>query len=978
MFQKQTLLVFGLIALTLGQILTPKQLLFRYSFDSLPAEDEGAQLKGTPNTYGNPTTTQGKIGNGVRLNANGAQTDLFALGAYIIDAPITITAWFSVDSFALSNDAYYMKIFSNKWQYDDVQGIELQLRAGTWTVITPCNGIGQGCPSGAQITYTLPQNYTADAFHHVAVTYDGNNFVTLYLDGASVASGTVPKPLFGHSLQDVAAPAGQNLHYLSVGGSLYGTTFNQGGEWHGVLDEVRVYNYSLSADQVTAVFNQTSLAVSSNNGGAQPFAEVNCAATTAAATPSLVVYNDLIPKDANGDQLAAFPRNFITLHNNRDTIDPPHQYSNQFPVALFIHNVTTATLKNVGSSAITINSVILADTNNFTLSNSPSAGTSLAAGGTLSFTVAFVGKLAVNIKTAFRTVITISSTDSVQPTLTVNVVGLYMDQPEGSNEVTLSTILAGFGFGTFTSLGAPDNYIDLVNWFYSNNLQDEVTAQYWRAANSNQQVTVQQLVAFGGQSQQQTLEPVHFFNIIYDQTGTLDCGQTVGQRYTNTILPLCNFTGTDNTGAGSYKPCYSTCTPNTRRFYFSIDIQHTSLESYTIGNSGKNQYLSNQISFKFFPVRLSNGVVVQDTYIVAQDYSLPFACGDGEGQANCDYQDNVWIVTNIEPADANSNTMTTRTLPVSFSFGQTVDGNLADKNGNGLQFYDRFSTVYDTAHIFNSYDAASLFLNTAANTLTVTTSAGSLATQQLTNALRVNLNPNGASFSVQVTLDSTTVGNAYAGVILGSDLFNSAVLYVHSGSVYFYVQSQSGFQNTIDVYPTFTTTSSTTTTSQSIPNSAKNITLIIAVNPNNGTLTPILALTGAGSISGTSYTLPQLAPGFGIGPAGRFTGYGVGAGIAAWNDPNTASSNVNFFNFAAYNCGGSFVPPSSSTTQSGTDSNPSSSTSNDGTPTSTATGATNTGTATATNSNTGSLQTAGAASVTASIAVILAAIALIL
>jgi len=355
-----------------------------------------------------------------------------------------------------------------------------------------------------------------------------------------------------------------------------------------------------------------------------------------------------------------------------------------------------------------------------------------------------------------------------------------------------------------------------------------------------------------------------------------------------------------------------------------MDIAHTSVESLTWGNSGKDQYLSNQISFKFFPVRLSDGTLVQDTYIVAQDYSLPFACGDQQGQANCDYQDNIWIVTNIEPADSNSNTMVTRSLPVSFSFGSTVDGNVADQNGNGLPFYDRFSTVYDTPHIFNSYNASALLLNTAANTLTITTSPGNLAQQQLTNALRVNLNPNGASFSVQATLDVTTVGNGYAGVILGSDLFNSAVLYVHSGKGYFTVQSQTGFMYTPDVFPTFTTQTSPSV-SQTIPSNTKNITLVIAV-ATNGTLTPMVVVPGGivYTLAGTSYNLPQRVSGFGVGPAGRFTGYGVGAGIAAWNDAGASSSNVNFSNFAAYSCGG--TPVNSGTTTSQTTSSFTSST----------------------------------------------------
>jgi len=954
--------------MAVGQILNPHQLLFRYSFDSSPV-DEGSLTRGIPAIYGSPTSTNGKIGNGLRFNANGAQTDLIAIGQYGLTAPLSVTAWVSVDSTAFSNPNYRMKVLSNKWQYDDPQGLEIQFTPYTqqWQIITPCPNRGN-CPDLAKLAYTLTTNYTADTFHHVAVVVSQTT-VSLYLDGVAALDNvaySVPLTVLvtPQTSNRQGQVTGQNGHQTTIGGSLNVTNFNQGGEWHGVLDEVRLYNYTLSSEDVSAIYAQTNLAPTSqsSNAGVQPYSGFTCPASKSSYTKNLVLYNDLLPKDSNGNQLRQYPVNFVTLHRLRNVTDPPHEFANP-AYDINNNNFTTVTVKNLGSSSISVTGITVANSSAFLLTGLPNFPASIAAGSTIQFGVTFIGSIGINIKSALRSLMTIATSDASQ-SLTVQCVGLYMDQPEGSNEVNLQTILNAFGYSINTNLG----YEQVVNFQNSNILQDSVPAQYFKRADSSQPVTVQQLAAFGGLGQNPTDNTVHLFGIYNERDSSIICQQQVVQVYIQTIIPKCYFAST-----GAIGNCYTTCTPTQPRFYFGMDTTRFSVDSLTAGDDDGQgpKFLNNQVSWMFFPVRLADGSVVANSYIATQDYSLPKGCGDSSvtpGVANCDYNDNIWIVSNVQPADDVSGRTTSQTLPISDSFTSTVDGNLADSNGNGLQLPGRFANIYDTHVSFNSYNAANLGLNFGNGVLTVATAAGTPQAKTLVNGLKYNIDPQSTAFYVQVTVDPTTIGsNAYAGVMLGSDLYNYAALYINGQTVTFTAETQSGRQAFGEVFPTFTnTTLSPVTVTPPFSGPILNVTLILAVDPVNGTVTPYVASNGQSGAIASPYVIPGIASGYGVGPSGRLTGYGVGAGPVAWNAAGAASQNVKFYNFAAANCGGTIINTgtgSNGNTGTGSNNNSGTGTNNGATGTNTTNGGTNT--------NNGNGAT-GAATTTAVAALVLA------
>ena len=59
-----------------------------------------------------------------------------------------------------------------------------------------------------------------------------------------------------------------------------------------------------------------------------------------------------------------------------------------------VHDTNTITINNTGDQALVINSLTLSDTKNWTIVNPPAAGTSIAAGGSLTVTIKFIATAA--------------------------------------------------------------------------------------------------------------------------------------------------------------------------------------------------------------------------------------------------------------------------------------------------------------------------------------------------------------------------------------------------------------------------------------------------------------------------------------------------------------------------------------------------------------------------------------------------------
>jgi hypothetical protein len=216
--------------------------------------------------------------------------------------------------------------------------------------------------------------------------------------------------------------------------------------------------------------------------------------------------------------------------------------------------------------------------------------------------------------------LSIKSNDQNNPTKTVPLAGWWQLHSENENEPDLQT-LVNLMAGYSTDIN-PTPINDLLE---SSNVPssptyygEETVSDYWQAADTSLPVSVIQLSS--DHTEGNTAE-LSWFTQGSSSTHELfitnsDNGQT--------LFPLVNA-GTPAAGS------FTTTSP----FGFKIDAESSDDSKNTVFASGGGHHV------RFYPVRDSSGNLVPNTYIMAMDYS--------NNPQNFDFQDNVYIVSNIHP-----------------------------------------------------------------------------------------------------------------------------------------------------------------------------------------------------------------------------------------------------------------------------------------------------------------------------------------
>ncbi|KPK37188.1 MAG: hypothetical protein AMJ65_15210 [Phycisphaerae bacterium SG8_4] len=187
--------------------------------DSGPGGIDGA-------AHGDPSWADGAFDKALVFDGNDAYVDLGSDPKFNITGQITVSAWIKVNAF----DINYQTIISKgdtAWR--------LQRNAGTDTLEFGCMGV------------PVPNNVTWGGifgkvgvndgqWHHAVGTYDGQR-ISLYVDGALDVSVDAAGSI---KTNDAAVYIGENSE-------------KPGRFWNGLIDDVRVYTYALSADEIAAI-----------------------------------------------------------------------------------------------------------------------------------------------------------------------------------------------------------------------------------------------------------------------------------------------------------------------------------------------------------------------------------------------------------------------------------------------------------------------------------------------------------------------------------------------------------------------------------------------------------------------------------------------------------------------------------------------------------------------------------------------------
>ncbi|MDB5911149.1 MAG: domain containing protein [Massilia sp.] len=314
-----------------------------------------------------------------------------------------------------------------------------------------------------------------------------------------------------------------------------------------------------------------------------------------------------------------------------------------------VHDTGNLLVRNTGSQNLVISALNLSDTANWQLVNPPTFPYTLAPGATLTVKVKFIAQNApvhntnqtndtavandpgYNVFTAaglWTGTLTIVTNDPVQPSKPIQLAGWWQHLSEHEEEPGIQTMVNMlYGYGTNI---APTQMPDLTEGastptYYG----EEVVSAFWNVADPSQPITAIQLAAYHQQidttSNTNTAAVFGWYAkgstsntwVIRDTTAN---GQS--------LLPL------NSTGGASV----ASFTPTAATFGWNLDGNTSDDTRNTVGGGGGHHV-------RFYPVRDSLGNLVPNTYIAALDYgSTTFE--------NYDFQDNVYLITNMKPAGA--------------------------------------------------------------------------------------------------------------------------------------------------------------------------------------------------------------------------------------------------------------------------------------------------------------------------------------
>jgi len=328
-----------------------------------------------------------------------------------------------------------------------------------------------------------------------------------------------------------------------------------------------------------------------------------------------------------------------------------------------IHDTNTVTITNTGDKALSITGLNFFDVNNGTATPSngvwqivggPSLPTNVAAGGSLNLTIKFIATSNPNHSdnqtndTATTNGISpaaaggvwagqlrISSNDPVNPTRNVNLAGYWQNTSENENEPGLQTIVNSmFGFGTTINSSVipqyPNNGTTPV--YYG----EEVNSAFWNSADPTLPVGVTQLVSYHSQFDF-TVNPPNptsagIFWYPQGSPGSLTQLFRTPTGEGQSVLPYASGGSTSVPASASFNPSGT--------FGWNLDGESS---QDSVNTTDRNSFGRSGHAVRFFPARDTAGNLIPNTWLVVMDY-------ENTEFDNSDFQDNVYIVTNMRPA----------------------------------------------------------------------------------------------------------------------------------------------------------------------------------------------------------------------------------------------------------------------------------------------------------------------------------------
>ena len=357
-----------------------------------------------------------------------------------------------------------------------------------------------------------------------------------------------------------------------------------------------------------------------------------------------------------------------------------------YPPPNIVHDTATVRVKNTGSVALTVQQLVLDTPAGWTLVNPPAPGTQIAPGAFLDVTVKFVAQSIPPAQAASRENQTVGAADGTarydsggvwtgtlavhtddadEPVTVVQLAGWWQRKSELNMEPTLQVIVNRiFGYGT-NVLSAGQS---LNQGGRPIAVGEEVLSPYWLRADATRPVTVRQLVAFHSQGATETLR-----SFVKGSTSTStvfvhdsDEGQS--------LLPHLSDGATGTVAAGWAGGNLSSHASLLFGLRVAGSWSDDALNQQELPGGGSGHKV------RFYPLRDGQGRLVPDAWLMVHDYYSTDP--NGVVNSNHDYQDNIYLVTNMRPgvAPPTATAATSGSMGIALDWADNAEATLAGYN----------------------------------------------------------------------------------------------------------------------------------------------------------------------------------------------------------------------------------------------------------------------------------------------------------
>jgi hypothetical protein len=355
--------------------------------------------------------------------------------------------------------------------------------------------------------------------------------------------------------------------------------------------------------------------------------------------------------------ITSIPRQVVDNWVGLQKIQDPRNNGSSTNIAEFHHSAVLRIYNKAGTGNLTLTGINIetpltgCTTVNFTCQPThftftmpagvpvptPATPVTIAPGQFMDLTVSFVGGSLSNNELTRIAALNVQSTDDNEPTKSIMLSGFWQSVPEGGQEPDVDQVVRTFGFTT-TVVGPGQR---LNNQGRIETVGEEVISPFWVRANPAEQVYVRQLAAL--HTCCATNAVATLWRHVNPLSGTTTTGLIVhAGKYAQSFLPLNNNTPM-TVGQTTFFPPTEAESPG-RVFGFKVDNEWSDPSR---NNKSKDDCSGGLNTcghhMRFWPARDLNGVLIPNTFIMGMDFA----------GINYDFNDNMYLITNITPYQNN-------------------------------------------------------------------------------------------------------------------------------------------------------------------------------------------------------------------------------------------------------------------------------------------------------------------------------------